>query len=241
MAKLKFIVTGTGRCGTVYFAKLLTSLGIVCGHETIFSHEGLEVAKNKLASVAPLQTSAISELASGLEEPMFPDGVIGIQADSSYMAAPFLNDPILDGVKVIHLVRNPLEVMNSFIYGLHYFRNNCLENEHQEYHKFIYKHVPRVLEFKRPIDRAAAYYIEWNALIERKLSGKLYCRHNINRNLNKVFDFLGVGKPTNYYNNDQCNHIFGLSSNITNFRQIPSLKLQEEIMTLHQRYFYIKI
>ena len=34
--KLDFLVTGTGRCGTVYMAELLTSLGIPCGHESLF-------------------------------------------------------------------------------------------------------------------------------------------------------------------------------------------------------------
>ena len=34
--KLKLIITGTGRCGTLYLSKLLSFCNIFCGHETIF-------------------------------------------------------------------------------------------------------------------------------------------------------------------------------------------------------------
>jgi hypothetical protein len=37
MEPLKFIVVGTGRCGTRYIAELLTQAGIPCGHEWVYS------------------------------------------------------------------------------------------------------------------------------------------------------------------------------------------------------------
>jgi len=40
--KLDICVTGTGRCGTGYFSRLLSLVGWPCGHETIFSLGGLE-------------------------------------------------------------------------------------------------------------------------------------------------------------------------------------------------------
>jgi hypothetical protein len=30
---MRYLVVGTGRCGTVYMAKLLSSVGVPCGHE----------------------------------------------------------------------------------------------------------------------------------------------------------------------------------------------------------------
>ena len=36
----RFVVTGTGRSGTVYMSRLLTSVGIACSHEAVFHPEG---------------------------------------------------------------------------------------------------------------------------------------------------------------------------------------------------------
>lgn len=37
----KFLITGTGRCGTTYCAEILKSCGINCGHQSVFRHETL--------------------------------------------------------------------------------------------------------------------------------------------------------------------------------------------------------
>jgi len=242
MGKLKYIVTGTGRCGTVYFAKFLTSLGINCGHETIFSYHGLERALERLEQPDPLKVSLISELSTWQDEIWFPNGIVNIQADSSYMAAPFLSHPAFDGAKVIHVFRHPLEVINSFIYGLGYFKRDCVKNEDmKDYHKFIYKHAPMILNYANPIDRAAVYYVEWNKLIEKNSLGKDYYRHNISRNLGRVFDFLNMKEPNSYYDNKKSNNILGLNPIITSFKDIPSQQARESLIEFYNRYFYIKL
>lgn len=38
---LKYVVTGAGRSGTGYMSKLLTSVGIPCGHEQVFGLDGM--------------------------------------------------------------------------------------------------------------------------------------------------------------------------------------------------------
>jgi len=38
---IQFLVTGTGRCGTGYAAELLTSAGIPCGHEDVYTPWGI--------------------------------------------------------------------------------------------------------------------------------------------------------------------------------------------------------
>lgn len=238
---LKYIVTGTGRCGTVYFAKLLTSLGINCGHEAIFSHSGLNNAYERMQQKRP-KVSLISKLATPKLEEWFPEGVDRIQADSSYMAAPFLDSSIAHDAKIIHLVRHPLEVINSFVYGLRYFRNDCLnEDDFKDYHTFIYQHAPSILHYPDPISRAAVFYVEWNKLIESKANGKSYIRHNINsRNLKRVFSFLEMKEPSKYYN-EKSNQILGLQKHITCFTQIPSLEVREAVVKMFQYYFYIKM
>lgn len=37
---MKFVITGTGRCGTQYISTLMNKLGITCGHEEIFTTDG---------------------------------------------------------------------------------------------------------------------------------------------------------------------------------------------------------
>lgn len=37
----QLLVTGTGRCGTGYTAKLLTAAGVPCGHEEVFTPQGI--------------------------------------------------------------------------------------------------------------------------------------------------------------------------------------------------------
>jgi len=38
----KILISGTGRCGTGCVAKCLTDLGIICGHERIYSIDGIK-------------------------------------------------------------------------------------------------------------------------------------------------------------------------------------------------------
>ena len=72
MRTLRVVVTGTGRSGTGFAARWLTSAGIPCGHEAFFSHRGYDKALVRLDLKYP-------ELA----------------AESSWMAAPYLDTPPL--------------------------------------------------------------------------------------------------------------------------------------------------
>lgn len=38
---LKYVITGTGRCGTGWISKVLTQLGSACGHEAVFTPDGV--------------------------------------------------------------------------------------------------------------------------------------------------------------------------------------------------------
>jgi hypothetical protein len=240
--QLNYVVTGTGRCGTVYFAKLLTNLGIQCGHETIFFYDGFENAKKRLNGQMPFSLSRISKSATGQgEKGWFPEGIRSIQADSSYMVAPFLDDPLFDNVAIIHLVRNPMEVINSFVEGFGYFRDSCMHRSDEScYHSFIYRHAPTVLEYSGAVDRAAVFYIEWNKMIEEKSKNRKYLRFNINnRSFKKVFWFLGMDEPEDFLKKK-------LNERHTNKRyhsisQIPSPELRDQLFELYSRYCYIKM
>lgn len=96
---LKFLVTGTPRSGTMYMSKLLTSLGVPCGHEQVFT-------------------------ASGIIE----QDVVMV-AESSWMAVPFLNNPFLYNATIIHVVRHPIQVISSIINSLYFFNRSYPKNE----------------------------------------------------------------------------------------------------------------
>jgi len=36
---MRFVITGSGRCGTKYMSRLLTAAGTPCGHEAVFAYE----------------------------------------------------------------------------------------------------------------------------------------------------------------------------------------------------------
>jgi predicted nucleic-acid-binding Zn-ribbon protein len=235
--KLKYIVTGTGRCGTVYVAKLLSSIGIPCTHEAIFQHDGLNKALERLNGQNTLDVSEISKLASYEEEEKgisWFNGNNKILAESSYMAAPFLDHEYFKDVTVIHVIRKPMRVINSFVSGLGYFKGNSLYGEAKEYHEFIYKHIPRLRESLPPQDRAALYYIKWNEMIKQKAQN--YFLYRIEHPPTKLLKFIGLQR-NNYYTNTQSNHKIGLSEEFTRFSQIKTKDIREELINYYSNYY----
>ena len=59
--KLKFIVTGTGRCGTLYLSKLLSFCNTFCGHETIFDYSSWNTILQRLFNDKKLILSKIAK------------------------------------------------------------------------------------------------------------------------------------------------------------------------------------
>lgn len=131
---LKYIITGTGRCGTGYAARLLSSAGMPCGHETVFSFDGYDLLR------AP-----------------------GLKADSSWLAAPFLDDEDLAGIQVVHLVRHPQHVIESLV-RMRFFSGEV--EAYQPYLDFARKYLPSLDDLDCPIEKASFFYIYWNRLIE---------------------------------------------------------------------------
>lgn len=87
---LDIIVTGTGRSGTGFAAKWLSSIGIPVGHEAFFDYRGYAVALQRLQ--------------------MRDDSLVG---DSAWAAAPYLGSQPLENALVIHQVRHPRKVAES--------------------------------------------------------------------------------------------------------------------------------
>ena len=134
----RLIVTGTGRCGTGYAAHWLSSAGLQTGHEALFMFRGIDAAMKRAA--------------------MFRQ----FKADSSWMAAPYLDHPFLESVPVVHQMRSPKQVIESWV------RKSTAEHT-PRYWQFVTAHAPEVGEQEREIDQFAARYVLWTEMIEAKL------------------------------------------------------------------------
>lgn len=138
--KPALIVTGTGRCGTGYAAHWLSSAGLRTGHEAIFMFRGIDAALKRAA--------------------MFRQ----FRADSSWMAAPYLDHPFLADVPVVFQMRHPKKVIESWV------RKSTAEHT-PRYWQFVIQHAPEVGEQEREFDQFAARYVLWTEMIESKLDG----------------------------------------------------------------------
>lgn len=167
MINLKYVITGTGRCGTVFLARLLTSLNIPCGHESIFDWNGLPAAKARITGqLKPyLSYCSTANFKNGewTPEPTWLTDISQIEAEASYLAAPFLKEEILQNTQIIHVTRNPVHVIQSFCNYIDYFQS---ESPNNKYEQFIYSKLPILTQKMSIYERAALYYIEWNKMIE---------------------------------------------------------------------------
>lgn len=126
----RFVVTGTGRCGTGYVAELFKAMQVSCGHETVYGPEGPR------------------EWGTG-------------RGDSSWMAAPFLRDLAGQGIKIIHLHRDPLAVVNSLV-GIGFFDPAI---DHGPYREFARQWCPQAFQTADPVEAATTFVIWWDSLI----------------------------------------------------------------------------
>jgi len=138
----KYLVVATPRSGTAYTARVLSRLGLDCGHER---HLGL----------AP-QLPAFLEAAGTLGE-------------SSWLAVPFVDQMPAD-VRVLHQVRNPLKVIRSML-ELQFFDLDAAGQPRRvgprrAFTEFALRHCPQVLAYKTELERSAWFYYHWNRRIE---------------------------------------------------------------------------
>ena len=132
---LELVVVGTGRCGTKFVAKFLTSAGLPCAHEAFFSWRGLRGLERRIAQHK-------------------------FVAESSWLAVPFLNCDLLKDAVIVHLVRHPKPVMESWL--------RDPPERIRRYDDFRLRHLAGLADHEREIDKAACRYVGWNEMIERQ-------------------------------------------------------------------------
>lgn len=181
MNGLDFIVTGTGRCGTVSVAKHLSSIGLMCGHETVFHADSLQLAKWRwnhrrlqpsVVSTHELENQTWKETCRWFD----PNKMIG---DCSLMAAPFLSDPELATTRKVLLVRNLKKVVLSFIEKLNYFSHNDVgHSSHTENNKviqrFLTSHLRKIDDYDDQFHRTVEYVVGWIEMILNQIDQELF-------------------------------------------------------------------
>lgn len=230
MVNLKYIVTGTGRCGTLFMANLLTSMGYPCTHEAVFTTNGLQWAEEILEGYRPAINSKIS-MGDNLS-----DYEMDSVADSSYLAAPFLQN--FKNVSVIHVVRNPFEVIGSLIGdGFKQFTSTLPTDfqddpDHFPHEAFIYDYLPELSGEVSQLDRACAFYLRWNEMIERNENVKIF--HRIEDGTEKIKEFFGYSGPC--YENKKCNSVSKKKK--WKISEIKNPILRNQITEIFERYGY---
>jgi len=227
---IKFIITGTGRCGTCFISKVFNSLGISCGHESIFGPVGKEEVVNRLSGKSE---PVISEVFQLIKDDIKPNLKL-LQADSSYMAAPYLD--LVPDVKIIHLVRHPLKVISSFVFDFKYFQD---ESDADEYKEWIYDHTPQLLNIPDSINRCAYYYIYWNKLIEDNCADRQCYIHRVEEDFNQFFfNFIGHSTTDKIYDNKTANSSKNKNKPKLSIEDISDIEIRENLISLAHRYGY---
>jgi hypothetical protein len=134
---MRFVITGCAMSGTKYVAHLLTRSGIATGHEDVF---------NRWAE-------------GGALHPDWRDD--SFDGDASFIAAPHAAELAAAGLSIIHLVRPPLRVIASIA------ATGWLADPGAPYVAYVAAHLPELTEHAPGPERAAYYWLRWNALVEQ--------------------------------------------------------------------------
>jgi hypothetical protein len=159
------LVTGTGRCGTGYVAQLLTSAGICCSHEGIFTVDNWETVKAKL------------ELR--LANPGW-----NWKAESSWLVAPLLPNLTHYPLTIVHIVRHPKHVMDSYLRMMIYTHPH-----HEPYYHWMANHLPELNTYHDPVAKAACWYLRVNQMIEPYTKGMF---HKVEDPPKHLLDLIGI-------------------------------------------------
>lgn len=217
--KLLLIVTGTGRCGTKFVSRLLTGVGLPCGHETFFTWRGLEGVDRNLAWHHPQ--------------------CIG---DCSWQAAPFLEThEALRDAFVIHLLRHPKAYIDSHL-------KLWPEGHRTPFSRFVCDQLPEITLIDDMDDRftwEAYKWIHWNRMIERATKDRPHVQFQIEREPmellealadNGLLNMTGVD-PNALYDDRRCNHMRDNETDVQ-LEDIRDERVRRNLLELAGEYGY---
>jgi hypothetical protein len=233
---LEYLVVGTGRSGTLYAAKLLTALGKPCGHERIFTGGEPTVT---LPTIEQGGENSACGKHFGLEFDGPP------VAESSYMAVPFMEHECLKNSTIIHVVRDPLNVIRSFLNNLLFFREDRASFRHAP-EQFLYEHLPHLDFLPDPVSRACFYYLRWNQMIEESIGDRKYLLYPIENGPDTLLKFMGLDSGEHALPDNSCNAYSKWPDHMRISTDLPTVADEEiracflwkDVATLARKYGY---
>jgi len=216
MIPLELVFTGTGRCATQAYARYAYASGLQCDHEAIFGPYGYKDAKNNRRRHPTLT------------------------GESSWMAAPYLNQPMLKEAFVVHLVRHPKSVIESWLRTPEKFW-------HYAHWQFAAKHMGIVLTSENLLTWLTERYVRWNQMIENGMVGHSYIRIRVETNPKQAFRELACcGLPIQVNPSDPIWKGRNINAHWQNaqpktqfeLQNVESERLREQLRSMASRYGY---
>lgn len=214
-------------------ARALSNLGYICGHESIFTPSGYDNAIELLNDRNSITTSKVD---ADSEDCIF-DNQLQV-AESSYMSAPYLDRPILNNTKIIHVTRHPLLVLSSTFIDANFFDD--LNPIQSIYRDFVYSHLGELEKINNLLERSAAYYVWWNNMVEFNCNHKNYLRVQVeNIEKEEFFNFLNV-PITSFEKIDKKINSWKIRDKNVMISDIPDGTIKKEFVDIIERYGYEK-
>ena len=221
-----FLVTGCGRSGTRYVADLFTAIGVPCGWERILN---------------PMK--APEHRARDYKYCLHK---LGIYGDSNWLAVPYMKRIPRD-VRVIHLVRDPLKVIRSFLY-LRFFGDDHIHCGYQgdRCHTILPStHVRGLDAYPSAIERCMAYWVGWNRLCEHWAAEFECVRVRLEdllfrpvRTIQMLADFIaGPTTPPASWPKNRHKRL-SYTEGLFTWDHLPAGWLRDEVQQLAKRYGY---
>jgi len=131
-------------------------VGVRCGHEDVFGQAGFEFAQSNI---------------------QFWD------ADSSWFAAPYLQESLLENTLIVHLVRHPKDTIDSFL-SMRFWTLLTYAG----FAAWTTQWLPDLNNYKTPEEKSAYFYVKWNQMIEPHAG----LRHRVEDPVEQLLERLGI-------------------------------------------------
>lgn len=226
---MSFLITGCGRSGTMFTARLFNELGVRTSHEEFFT------------AYTPL--SAVAKFGGWLERTRTMGEVSGLAAPwvSSLLAMP--RGVPGHGLVVAILVRNPVAVIASLM-GL---KDYSLQSRPLANIKFNFRHLDAMSHDDEPLTLAMKYWLWWNHLAREQAPGTLVYRvEEIHKDQGQyaIKMLRGLGVPTEHEACEEVLEKLGTRLNggprdpSVSWRTLPKGELKDAILAAALTYGY---
>lgn len=193
---LEVVFTGCPRSGTKYIHKLMCFNNVMIGHEVFFGMPGVGTIVDNMTG------------------------------DSSWLAVPYLKELKKNNTKIIHIVRNPIKVVNSLMVN-NIFVKKDLSNIFLEYA------FPRIKNYQG-IDKYIYFYIKWNEEIG-KYADKRFRIEDVTKNPVPLFEYIGE-EYFRKYKDVKCNS--RVNKIIFTKKDINKSQFKKEFKAMMKKYGY---